>query len=248
MVARKISRYFSRPIERLAALLAATGIPPNVITWAALAANLCAGVFFAEGRFRAGGGMVIAAGLCDLLDGPVARLQNRVSLFGGFLDSILDRYADFLLFLGLLVYYVELNRFRYAVLAGAAMAGAVMISYAKARAASLVPESEVGFWDRPERLALIILAALTNRMGLALWILAIGPNITVIHRIVHTWKQAEAAGNELPQAVAERGSPPSRGAGAPRTASGGQAAVPSKAARAGNFALRARRRSAGSER
>ncbi len=248
MVAPKISRYFSRPIERLAALLASTGIHPNVITWAALAANLGASVFFAEGRFRAGGGMVIAAALCDLLDGPVARLQNRVSLFGGFLDSILDRYADFLLFLGLLVYYVELNRFRYAVLAGAAMAGAVMISYAKARAASLVPESDVGFWDRPERLALIILAALTNRMGLALWILAIGPNITVIHRIVHTWKQAEAAGNTLPQAATESSGMPSRGAGSPRPAVGGQTPVQSKAAGAGHFALRARRHSAGSER
>lgn len=192
--------------------------------------------------------MVIAAALCDLLDGPVARLQNRVSLFGGFLDSILDRYADFLLFLGLLVYYVEMNRFRYAVLAGAAMAGAVMISYAKARAASLVPESEVGFWDRPERLALIIIAALANRMGLALWILAIGPNITVIHRIVHTWKQAEASGNSLPQAVTERSGAPSRGAASPRTMPGGQAPGQSTAARAGNFALRARRHSAGSER
>lgn len=242
MVARNISRYFSRPIERVAALLASTGIPPNVITWAALAANLGASIFFAEGRFRAGGGMVIAAALCDLLDGPVARLQNRVSLFGGFLDSILDRYADFLLFLGLLVYYVEMDRFRYAILAGAAMAGAVMISYAKARAASLVPEANVGFWDRPERLALIILAALTNRMGLALWILAIGPNITVIHRIVHTWKQAEAAGNTLPVPATERNGQPLHGASAPRTAVGSQAP---KAA--GNFALRARRHSAGSE-
>jgi CDP-diacylglycerol--glycerol-3-phosphate 3-phosphatidyltransferase len=250
MLTRNIRRYLTWPIDGLARLLASTGIPPNVITWSALAANLCASVLFAEGRFRVGGGMVVVAGLCDLLDGPVARLQNRVSLFGGFLDSILDRYADFLLFLGLLVYYVELNRFRYAVLAGAAMAGAVMVSYAKARAASLVPESDVGFWDRPERLALIILAALANRMGLALWILAIGPNITVIHRIVYTWKQAEAAGNTLPQTANERGAgSPSRGSGAPRAGMpGSQAPAQSKAAQAGHFMLRARRHSAGRER
>jgi len=245
MLNEKISRYFSWPIERLAALLARTGIHPHIITWSALAANLCAGVLFAEGRFPAAGGMVIVAALCDLLDGPVARIQNRVSLFGGFLDSILDRYADFLLFLGLLVYYVELNRFSYAVLAGAAMAGAVMISYAKARAASLVRESDVGFWDRPERLALIILAALANRMGLALWILAIGPNITVIHRIIHTWKQAEAAGNTLPQTSAQPSVSHSRGPGAQRpTAPGAPAPVQSKAARASHFMLRSSRRSA----
>jgi CDP-diacylglycerol---glycerol-3-phosphate 3-phosphatidyltransferase len=136
--------------------------------------------------------MMILAGLCDLLDGPVARRQNRTSLFGGFLDSILDRYADLILFLGLLVYYAHVNRFLYAVLAGAAMAGAVMVSYAKARAESLVPRSEVGFWERPERLALMILGALTNRMDIALWVLAIGPNITVIHRIVQTWQQTKA--------------------------------------------------------
>ncbi|MDE3108800.1 MAG: CDP-alcohol phosphatidyltransferase family protein [Acidobacteriota bacterium] len=248
MLTRNIRSYVSWPIEGLARLLASTGIPPNVITWSALAANLCAGVLFAEGRFPAGGGMVIVAALCDLLDGPVARLQNRVSLFGGFLDSILDRYADFLLFLGLLVYYVEQNRFRYAVLAGAAMAGAVMISYAKARAASLVPESDVGFWDRPERLVLIILAALANRMGLALWILAIGPNITVVHRIVHTWKQAEARGNTLPQSANERGAAPSRvGGGSGAAPPSGRAAVQSKAAQAGRLLLRARRHSAGRE-
>lgn len=144
---------------------------------------------------------MILAGLCDLLDGPVARRQNRVSLFGGFLDSILDRYADLILFLGLLVYYAHVNRFLYAVLAGAAMAGAVMVSYAKARAESLVPTSEVGFWERPERLALMILGALTNRMDVALWILAIGPNITVVHRILQTWKQTKASHASSPAPV-----------------------------------------------
>jgi len=189
MLTRAIGRYLSWPVEGLAALLAPTGIPPNVITWCALVANLWAGTFFAVGRFKAAGGLMVFAGLCDLLDGPVARRQNRVSLFGGFLDSILDRYADLILFLGLLVYYAHVNRFRYAVLAGAAMAGSVMVSYAKARAESLVPTAEIGFWERPERLVLMILGALTNRIDIALWFLAIGPNVTVIHRILHTWKQ-----------------------------------------------------------
>jgi CDP-diacylglycerol---glycerol-3-phosphate 3-phosphatidyltransferase len=206
MLTRSIGRYLSWPLDRMAALLAPTGIPPNVITWSALVLNLWAGILFAAGRFAAAGGMMILAGLCDLLDGPVARLQNRVSIFGGFLDSILDRYADLILFLGLLVYYVRVNRFLYAVLVGAAMAGAVMVSYAKARAESLVPVSEVGFWDRPERLVLMILGALFNRMPIALWILAIGPNITVIHRILHTWKQTKGAAlaPSLSQASDER--------------------------------------------
>jgi len=194
MLTRTIGRFFVWPIDRLAALLAPTGIPPNVITWLALLLNLWGGILFAAGRFAAAGGMMLLAGLCDLLDGPVARRQNRVSLFGAFLDSILDRYADLILFLGLLVYYSHVNRFGYAMLAGAAMAGSVMVSYAKARAESLVPTVDVGFWERPERLVLMILGALTNRMDVALWILAIGPNVTVIHRILHTWKETKDVG------------------------------------------------------
>lgn len=191
MLTRSIGRYLSWPIDRLASILAKTGVPPNVITWSALVLNLWACVFFAAGRFAAAGGLMILAGMCDLLDGPVARKQNRVSKFGGFLESILDRYSDLMLFLGLLVYYVRVNRFPYAILAGTAMAGAVMVSYARARAESLGPTSHVGFWERPERMVLMILAGLANQMELALWILAIGPNITVVHRIIHTWHQSK---------------------------------------------------------
>jgi CDP-diacylglycerol--glycerol-3-phosphate 3-phosphatidyltransferase len=243
MLTRIIGRYLSWPIDRLAALLAPTGIPPNVITWSALVANLWAGILFARGRFAAAGGMMILAGLCDLVDGPVARRQNRVSLFGGFLDSILDRYADLMLFLGLLVYYVHLNRFRYAVLAGAAMAGAVMVSYAKARAESLVPAAEVGFWERPERLVLMILGALFNRMPVALWILAIGPNITVIHRILYTWKQTKDAPADAPARTDGAGSRGTQVFPAPAQRSA-QTAAQTKAARAARPARRLLARSA----
>ena len=80
-----------------------------------------------------------------------------------------------------------------------------MVSYAKARAESLVPGPGVGFWERPERLALMILGALVNRMPLALWILAIGPNITVIHNIVHTWQQTERGKRPLADAQSALG-------------------------------------------
>lgn len=239
MLTQTARRYLAWPLERLAALLAATGIPPNVITWSTLALNLWATVLFARGRFLGAGGVMLLACLGDLLDGPVARLQNRVSLFGGFLESILDRYADLMLFLGLLVYYVHLNRFRYAILAGAAMAGAVMVNYAKARAESLVPASEVGFWERPERLAVMILGALSNRMPLALWILAIGPNITVIHRIVHTWKETKASDAKV---LADADSADSGGAHAfaAPTQRAAQPAARSKVAGAGLHFRRAR--------
>jgi CDP-diacylglycerol---glycerol-3-phosphate 3-phosphatidyltransferase len=208
MLTRAIGRYVSWPIGALASLLAATGVPPNVITWAGLVLNLWACVSFAAGRFAVAAGFMILAGSCDLLDGPVARRQNRVSKFGGFLESILDRYADLMLFLGLLVYFVRVNRFSYAILTGIAMAGAVMVSYAKARADSLGPSADVGFWERPERLVLMIVGGLANQMELVLWILAIGANITVIHRIAHTWSQTEGKfGKQASEAPAAGATP-----------------------------------------
>src|ERR1700688_4113695 len=105
MLTRTIGRYLSWPVDRLAALLAPTGIPPNVITWSALVLHLWAGILFAAGRFATAASLMLLAGLCDLLDGPVARRQGRVSLFGGFLDSILDRYAALILLLRVPVVY-----------------------------------------------------------------------------------------------------------------------------------------------
>src|SRR5713101_2054483 len=123
MLTETLARPFRWLVGKMAAGLAATGVHPNFLTWLCLALNLWAGVLFAAGRFAAAGTMMIAAGFCNLMDGPVARIQGRVSEFGAFLDSILDRYADLVIFLGLLVYYARVNRFLYAVVVGAAMAG-----------------------------------------------------------------------------------------------------------------------------
>jgi len=192
MLTRRIAQPLEWLLRRIVAGIAATGVPPNLLTWFSLVLNLWAGVLFGAGRFAAAGGTMILAGFFDIVDGPVARKQGRVTVFGGFLDSILDRYSDLILFLGLLIYYSQVNRFAYACLAGIGMSGAVMVSYAKARAESLIGKVDVGFWERPERIVLMIIGGLANRMPLALWVLAVGPNITVIHRIIYTWKRTMA--------------------------------------------------------
>lgn len=134
---------------------------------------------------------MIPAAACDLLARPLTHRQSRVDFFGAFFKSVLHRYADLALFLGLLVYYSTVNRFLYALLTGFAIAGAVMVSYSQARAESLIARCRVGFWERPERLGLMILGAILNRVPIALIVLAIGTNFTVIHRIYHTWKETE---------------------------------------------------------
>jgi CDP-diacylglycerol--glycerol-3-phosphate 3-phosphatidyltransferase len=139
--------------------------------------------------FLYAGLVIIGAGIFDMVDGRVARATNQVTIFGGFFDSVIDRYSDVALFFGLLVYYARANRFLYVVLAAFVMVSSVMVSYTRARAESLIPSCKVGFMERPERIVLIIIGALFNRMAPVLWIAAVISTITVIHRIVYTYQQ-----------------------------------------------------------
>ncbi len=176
-------------LEKIVAGLAATGVNPNVLTFVGLLINIWAAILFGRGQFPSAGLVMIFAGLFDMVDGRVARAQGRVTKFGAFFDSVIDRYSDLALYLGLLWHYAGVGRGRYAILVGIAMAGSVMVSYTRARAESLIPSCKAGFWERPERIVLLILGALGDKMAPALWLLAIFPNITVIHRIVHTWRE-----------------------------------------------------------
>jgi CDP-diacylglycerol---glycerol-3-phosphate 3-phosphatidyltransferase len=105
------------------------------------------------------------------------------------------------LFFGLLVFYARGNRFFYVVLTALVMTGAVMVSYARARAESLIGSCRVGFLERPERLVLLIIGALFNRMAPALWVIAVLSNITVIHRILYTWRQTQILDAAQPAAT-----------------------------------------------
>src|SRR5207245_4660292 len=133
--------------------------------------------------FRYAGLVVFAAGFFDLVDGRVARASNQVTRFGGFFDSVLDRYSDAALFFGLLVYYARGNRFFYVVLAALVMISCIMVSYTRARAQSLIGTCQAGLMERPERLVLIILGALFNRMAPVLWVSADMSRLTIIHRV-----------------------------------------------------------------
>ena len=164
-----------------------------------------AGLLFGLGWFFSAGIALIVANLFDMLDGQVARLSGRVTRFGGFLDSSLDRLSDMVVFVGLMVFYARdiehstLNVF----LAGAALMGSVMVSYASARAESLIPKCDVGFLRRPERVVLFIIGALSthpgstnffaNRMPAVLWVLAVGSYWTFAHRMYHTWRELTKA-------------------------------------------------------
>src|SRR6266436_5589008 len=160
-------------LDRIVGALAATGVNPNFLTFLGLVVNFAAAAMFAIGRFRTGALTILFAGFLDMLDGQVARRQNRVTAFGAFYDSTLDRYADMALYMGLLVYYSVSGRTPYVVVAAVATAGSVMVSYARARAESLIPLCKVGFMERPERLVLLIIGRMLNRVLRVLSVIAV---------------------------------------------------------------------------
>lgn len=183
--------------------LAATGITPNMFTFLGLAVNSWAAALFAMGRFHGAAAVLFFAGFLDMADGQVARRVGRVTAFGAFLDSTLDRYSDLALYMGLVVYYTLAGRPFYMTLAAVAMASSFMVSYSRARAESLIPSCKVGFMERPERLVLLIIGATFTRMAQVLWVIATISTITVIHRVVYTWVELRA-GRSLPQTDASQ--------------------------------------------
>jgi len=197
-----IGRGAQRIINAMVRWLAHGGINPNALTVIGVAINVLSGLLFGLGYFFAAGIVLIVANLFDMLDGQVARLSGRVTRFGGFLDSSLDRLSDMVVFVGLMVFYARDTGFHSTLnvfLAGAAMMGSVMVSYASARAESLIPKCDVGFLRRPERVVLLIIGGLSthpgsqnffaNRMPAVLWILAVGSYWTFAHRMYHTWRE-----------------------------------------------------------
>jgi CDP-diacylglycerol---glycerol-3-phosphate 3-phosphatidyltransferase len=181
--------------------LAATGITPNTFTFFALAVNSSAAALFATGRFRQAAAVLFFAGFLDMADGQVARRSGRVTAFGAFLDSTLDRYSDLAIYMGLVVYYTLVGRPFYMALAAVAMASSFMVSYSRARAESLIPSCKVGFMERPERLVLLILGGIFLRMAPVLWVIASISTLTVIYRVVYTWQELRA-GRSLTVATA----------------------------------------------
>jgi CDP-diacylglycerol--glycerol-3-phosphate 3-phosphatidyltransferase len=190
MITRKIGDTLGRVLNAIVRGFAASGVNPNFLTFIGFGINLLAAYLFAYGYFRWAGATIILAGIFDMSDGRVARLEGRVTPFGGFYDSVMDRYSDLCLLIGLLIYYGRINRFLYVSLVAVAMIGSVMVSYSRARAENVIPSCKVGFLERPERVVLIIIGALFDRMAPVIWLIAVLSNMTVIHRILYTRQEA----------------------------------------------------------
>ncbi len=206
MFGASIGRGAGRIISAMVGGLARRRINPNVLTVIGVSINVLCGVMFGLGHFFWAGIILIVANVFDMLDGSVARQTGQVTRFGGFLDSTFDRISDMAAFVGLMVFYARAtpqHSTLYVLLSGLAMVGSVLVSYASARAESLIPKCDVGFLRRPERVVLLIIGALSthpgsqslfaNRMPAVLWILAVGSFWTFAYRVYHTWSELNRA-------------------------------------------------------
>jgi CDP-diacylglycerol--glycerol-3-phosphate 3-phosphatidyltransferase len=177
-------------------------INPNALTFIGLLINIGCGVLYGYGMFFRAGLLMILANVFDMLDGQVARLRGRVTRFGAFFDSVIDRYSDIIVYVGIMVFYArdtEKHSTLLVALTGLALVGSVMVSYSRARAESLDIACKVGFLERPERVVLLIVGSLTeigpasnpflHKMPQVLWVMAALSHWTVVHRVYHTWRE-----------------------------------------------------------
>jgi len=165
-----------------------TGISPNLVTGLGFCITIAAATLIVQGQFLAAGCILVISGLFDALDGTLARVAGRISRYGAFLDSTLDRYSEAILFLAVVIYYSNQGSRIEVILAFCAMIGSFLVSYTRARAEGVGVSCKVGMFTRAERWITLTLGLLFNQMLLVLWILAILSNLTAIQRIYAVWR------------------------------------------------------------
>ncbi len=189
MISERIGRWIRGYTLRLGALIARTGLTANMLTMIGLLLNVGVAAVIASGHPRWGGALLLLASAFDLVDGAVARATNSITKFGGFLDSTLDRYSEVVVFGGVLIYVLDTSDAKLgAILVFLATVGALLISYARARAEAAGYKASVGMVARPERVILLALGLLIGQPIWALWFLAIATHLTAVTRIVHVWR------------------------------------------------------------
>ena len=182
------------PLRAIIATSVALRIHPNTLTLIGVLINVGAAVALGRDHFMLAGVIMIVANIFDFIDGKVAHITNTVSRFGAFWDSTLDRFSDIALFLSLIYLYSDLRRTDYVMVSALGLMFSIMTSYARARAESLVEKCKVGFMERPERIVLLMIGTITNRMAGVLWVVLVLSILAVADRIYYTF----LALNKLP--------------------------------------------------
>lgn len=185
LLKERTNKALEGPVRRLAQ----RGVSPNALTVTGLALNAGVGLVLALGWEFWGGFLVIFAGLFDMLDGSLARLAGRTTRFGALLDSVVDRFSEAAVLIGLLWFYLPRQRMTEVLLIFAVLLGSLMVSYVRARAEGLGIDCEVGLVARPERVLLLAMGLILSQMLIVLALLAVLTHITVVQRVWHVWRR-----------------------------------------------------------
>ena len=175
------------PLRGIIGVCVALRIHPNTLTLIGVLVNVAAAWALGFARFRLAFAIMLVANIFDFIDGKVAHILGLQSEFGAFWDSTLDRFSDLALLTGLIFLYSKLHRSDYVMIAALTLIFSIMTSYARARAESLVEKCKVGFMERPERIVLFMIGAITNRMAGVLWVVLVLSILAVANRIYYTY-------------------------------------------------------------
>ena len=197
---QKLVNGFLSLLDPLEKALVSLKIHPHVITGAVLLVSVLTAYLFIQGEFLLAGFMVILTGVCDILDGKLARATGQVSKYGALIDSTIDRYSEVIIFLGIATYFRSESSYVHALII-LAIAGSFLVSYTRARAEGLGIDCRIGIMQRPERMVFLaaggILGAIPHTrhfmMIFFLWVIAILANVTVIQRIMYIRNQLRGA-------------------------------------------------------
>jgi len=186
----RVRNRFKVLLDTIAAFLNNLGLMPNTITLFGLVGNTIGAIFLSQGYITIGGIIILAIGPVDALDGTMARLRGMEGKFGGFVDSVTDRYSELVIFGGLLYYYVNQGNVLASMLVFLATAGSVLVSYIRSRGQSLGWDTKIGILTRMERYLVLAPTLIFNIPIVGLWIIAIFANVTAIQRIIDIRRQA----------------------------------------------------------
>jgi CDP-diacylglycerol--glycerol-3-phosphate 3-phosphatidyltransferase len=184
-----LRQWFKNVLDFFGKLFTQIGLTPNAMTLVALIGNIIASILIATKNIQWGGILVLVMGPLDAVDGAMARLQNKVSPFGAFLDSISDRYSELVILGGLLVYFVQVENWQACLLVYFAAMGSVLVSYIRARGEALGFSAKDGILTRVERYLVMAPSLIFNFPLIGLWVIAIFGNLTAIQRIWQVWIQ-----------------------------------------------------------
>ncbi len=184
LLARSLKPHVLSILRPLTTRLARGGVHPNALTAVGFAISCASGGIYSSGPLVWAGATLLFAGLFDLLDGAVAREGHRASRFGAFLDSNVDRFAEIVVFLGILWRFRDEPLMAVAVLL--AVSGSLMVSYTKARAEGLGQDVSGGLLQRPERIVLLAVGTFFGETGLKIivWVLAVLTLVTSVQRMI----------------------------------------------------------------